>query len=215
VGLYKIFAVFIFTCLYVSLNAQPLPKKRTLAQSGYFEYQTSYREKLIYLDTMIIDQVVLTLRNEGCLNLKYFRQPFHKDVDLTRYPIGFNFAKFSSGFGSTLKQEICKALVENKMCIDQIVENTFAPGSCSRDPRDCYPVIRLIFLDKDPMVLSLVKKRISTKGYRIQYNQFYNTTPIDDKFTNERWISLFTAEELELIDKEQVSYLRSLSTKKN
>lgn len=213
-NLYKILAAPLLTCFYVSLNAQS-PPMRTLAQTGYLEYQTSFREELIYLDTIIINQVIFTLANEGCSNLKYFLQPFHKSKSYTQYPIGFNFAKFSSGFGNALKQEICKALAEKKMCIDQIIENVFAPGICFSESRDCYPIINLIFLKKNPTVLSLIKKKIATKGYRIRYNQLYITTPITEKFINEKWISLFTDEELELIDKDQVSYLRSLSKKKN
>jgi hypothetical protein len=154
------------------------------------------------------------LNKEGCSNLKYFLQPFHETKNYLYYPVGFNFAKFKVGFGNKLKKEICRALAENEICIDQVIENIFAPGIC-RESGHCLPLYDLVFIDKDFSLNTLIKKRISMNDYRFSYNSFYKTSSEAIASTNKKWITLFSPEELSLIDKEQFKYLQSLSKNQN
>ncbi|MFT5864011.1 MAG: hypothetical protein ACI828_002679 [Flavobacteriales bacterium] len=207
-------SIILTVLFYFSVNTNAKAQKQY--PQGYLEAQTGHREILIHLDSIIIDNVAYTLVNEGCSNLYYFLQNFQNSKSFREYPIGFNFAKFNSGFGDSLKKEICKSLASKEICIDEIIENIFAPGRCHGDSKPyCYPICSLIFVDKDPVVLPLIKERIATKGYRIKYNFNNKKEPILEENINREWIKLFSVKELELIDKEQVSYLRSFSTKKN
>jgi hypothetical protein len=184
---------------------------------SFIEFETGMRDELIFLDTLVIEQVVSTLSNEGCTNLNYFLEEFHTVTSYRDYPIGFNFAKFSGGFGDELKKEICRTLAAKNMCIDQIIENVFAHGRCFFDdmPINCHPIAKLIFNDKDTVVINRIKELIATKGYRITYNDNHSVLPFHKRNINRTWIKLFSAKELSSIDEEQEAYLRGLVSGQN
>lgn len=204
----NILIVVFFLTFSISLKSQDITHR-----PSFVELETGMREELILLDTLIIEQIVSTLSSEGCVNLSYFLEEFQIAASYQKYPIGFNFAKFRGGFGDNLKKEICRTLALEGMCIDQIIENVFAEGNCYSDdsPLNCHPIARLIFNDKDKVVVTKVKERIATKGYRITYNPNNAVFAPFKEIIDLNWITLFSAQELESIDKEQKAYLRKIT----
>ena len=203
---------YLLVAMLLLSTSSVLPGQAITHQPSFVEFETGMREELIYLDTLVIKQVVSVLSSEGCTNLNYFLGPFETASSYLHYPIGFKFAKFPGGFGDKLKKEICKAIAEKDMCIDQIIENVFVGGDCYRDEMriSCHPVSRLIFNDKDTVVITRIKDRIATNGYRIKYNSNTVVFPFIKQAIDREWIRLFNDKELDLMDKEQLAYLRGL-----
>lgn len=199
------------TIAIIKVQAQQDIPVRNARSIEYIEYETSYREELIDLDTLIISQVNSILSSEGCVNLEFFLSDFHHSNETSYFSSKFNFKKFHAGFGNALKKEIVKSIVEKGICIDEIIANTFAPGNCfDSSVIFCHPISELIFIDRDPKIVKAIKNRISTKGYKIKYNIKNIVEPIFRNNVNREWINLFTTEELDTIDHIQLDYLRSL-----